>query len=47
MTDDAKSILNYTFPDLMNSTIWNNMTIFFSNDPSIDWRLYDESGIFG
>lgn len=29
MTDDAKSILNYTFPDLMNSTIWNNMTIFF------------------
>ena len=29
MTDDAKSILNYTFPDLLNSTIWNNMTIFF------------------
>ena len=27
MTDDAKSILNYTFPDLMNSTIWNNMTL--------------------
>lgn len=29
MSDDAKSILNYTFPDLLNSTIWNNMTIFF------------------
>lgn len=29
MTDDAKSILNYTFPDLLNSTIWNNMTICF------------------
>ena len=27
MTDDAKSILNYTFTDLLNSTIWNNMTI--------------------
>lgn len=29
MTDDAKTVLNYTFPDLINSTIWNNMTIFF------------------
>lgn len=29
MANDAKSILNYTFPDLLNSTIWNNMTIFF------------------
>lgn len=29
MTDDAKGVLNYTFPDLLNSTIWNNMTIFF------------------
>lgn len=29
MSDDAKTILNYTFPDLLNSTIWNNMTIFF------------------
>ncbi|MVB12286.1 ABC-2 family transporter protein [Caprobacter fermentans] len=29
MSDDAKSVLNYTFPDLINSTIWNNMTIFF------------------
>lgn len=29
MTDEAKSILNYTFTDLLNSTIWNNMTIFF------------------
>lgn len=29
MSNDAKSILNYTYPDLLNSTIWNNMTIFF------------------
>ncbi|WP_195201265.1 ABC transporter permease [Faecalispora jeddahensis] len=29
MSDDAKTVLNYTFPDLVNSTIWNNMTIFF------------------
>lgn len=29
MSDDAKTVLNYTFPDLLNSTIWNNMTIFF------------------
>lgn len=29
MTDDAKGVLNYAFPDLLNSTIWNNMTIFF------------------
>ena len=29
MSDDAKAVLNYTFPDLLNSTIWNNMTIFF------------------
>ena len=29
MSDDAKSVLNYTFPDLINSTIWNNATIFF------------------
>lgn len=29
MSDDAKTVLNYTFPDLQNSTIWNNMTIFF------------------
>lgn len=29
MNDEAKSVLNYTFPDLLNSTIWNNMTIFF------------------
>lgn len=29
MSDDAKSVLNYTFPDLLNSTIWNNATIFF------------------
>ncbi|MCU5979111.1 ABC transporter permease, partial [Clostridioides difficile] len=25
----AKNVLNYTFPDLLNSTIWNNMTMFF------------------
>ena len=29
MSDDAKTVLNYTFPDLINSTIWNNLTIFF------------------
>ena len=29
MTDEAKNVLNYTFPDLLNSTIWNNMTMFF------------------
>ncbi|KAJ51687.1 ABC-2 type transport system permease protein/bacitracin transport system permease protein [Clostridium tetanomorphum] len=29
MSDDAKTVLNYTFPDLLNSTIWNNITIFF------------------
>jgi len=29
MSDEAKNVLNYTFPDLLNSTIWNNMTIFF------------------
>ena len=29
MSDDAKAVLNYTFPDLLNSTLWNNMTIFF------------------
>lgn len=29
MSDDAKTILNYTYPDLLDSTIWNNMTIFF------------------
>ncbi|WP_312941935.1 ABC transporter permease [Oscillibacter sp.] len=29
MSDDAKTVLNYTFPDLLNSTIWNNSTIFF------------------
>ncbi|AGL00577.1 ABC transporter permease [Desulfoscipio gibsoniae] len=29
MSDDAKTVLNYTFPDLLNSTIWNNTTIFF------------------
>lgn len=29
MSDDAKNVLNYTFPDLLDSTIWNNMTIFF------------------
>lgn len=29
MSDDAKNVLNYTFPDLINSTIWNNTTIFF------------------
>ncbi|MDD3571052.1 MAG: ABC transporter permease [Lachnospiraceae bacterium] len=29
MSDDAKTVLNYTFADLINSTIWNNMTIFF------------------
>ena len=29
MSDDAKAVLHYTFPDLLNSTIWNNMTIFF------------------
>lgn len=27
MTDEAKNVLNYTFPDLLNSTIWNNMLI--------------------
>lgn len=29
MSNDAETVLNYTFPDLINSTIWNNMTIFF------------------
>lgn len=29
IADDAKTVPNYTFPDLINSTIWNNMTIFF------------------
>lgn len=29
MSDDAKTVLNYTFPDLVNSTIWNNTTVFF------------------
>lgn len=29
MSDDAKTVLNYTFPDLLDSTVWNNMTIFF------------------
>lgn len=32
MTDEAKNVLNYTFPDLLNSTIWNNMTMFFPKE---------------
>lgn len=29
MSDEAKAVLNYTFPDLINSTIWNNTTVFY------------------
>jgi len=29
MSDDAKTVLSYTFPDLINSTVWNNATVFF------------------